>query len=167
MEAYGVIGWCSCFISSPWGVFPYKALSIVHQIVIAIAANMLVDILLIVHRQMKDQLIQCYSPFIPQQMVRLLACIYRRLHGKKRKTNKAFVGVKCGRQVNIYSFAVHCDRMWPSTRWHIICTGLNNVSYVQFQSVGDFIHEPRCSKFVVRLQTSKEYEGGVRGPVGL
>lgn len=91
MEAYGVIGWCSCFISSPWGVFPCKALSIVHGIVIAIAANMLVDILLIIHRKIKDQLIQCYYPFIPQQMVRLLACIYRWLHEKKRKTNKALV----------------------------------------------------------------------------
>ena len=160
MEAYGVIGWCSCFISSPWGVFPYKALSIVHQIVIAIAANMLVDILLIVHRQMKDQLIQCYSPFIPQQMVRLLACIYRRLHGKKRKTNKAFVGVKCGWQVNICSFAVRCDRIWPSTRWHRIYTGSGNMPYIQLKAVGDFIPKPRCSKFVVGLQTNKEWERG-------
>ena len=33
------------------------------------------------------------------------------------------------------------------------------MSYVQFQSVGDFIPEPRCSKFAVGLQTSKEWEG--------
>ena len=26
------------------------------------------------------------------------------------------VGAKYGQQVNIYSFAVHYDRMWPSTR---------------------------------------------------
>ena len=39
--------------------------------------------------------------------------------------------------------------------------------YVQFQSVGDFIPEPRCSKFAVGLQTSGSKIGGVRGPVRL
>ena len=38
--------------------------------------------------------------------------------------------------------------------------------YFQFESVGDFIPEPRCSKFAVGLQTSGNKEGGVRGPVG-
>ena len=38
---------------------------------------------------------------------------------------------------------------------------------VQFESVGDFIPEPRCSEFVVWLQTSGNKTGGVRGPVGL
>ena len=47
----------------------------------------------------------------------------------------------------------------------MIYTGSGNVPYIQFQSVGDFIPEPRCLKFVVGLQTSKEWEGGVRGPV--
>ena len=39
--------------------------------------------------------------------------------------------------------------------------------YVQFESVGDFIPEPRCSKFAVGLQTSGSKMGGVRGLVGL
>ena len=38
--------------------------------------------------------------------------------------------------------------------------------YIQFRSVGDFIPEPRCSKFAVGLQTSGNKEG-VTGPVGL
>ena len=41
------------------------------------------------------------------------------------------------------------------------------MAYVQFESVGDFIPELRCSKFVVGLQTSGNKMGGVRGPVGL
>ena len=49
----------------------------------------------------------------------------------------------------------------------MIYIGSGNVPYIQFQSVGDFIREPRCSKFAVGLQMSKEWEGGVRGPVGL
>ena len=39
--------------------------------------------------------------------------------------------------------------------------------YVQFESVGDFIPEPRCSKFAVGLQTKGRKMGGARGPVGL
>ena len=39
--------------------------------------------------------------------------------------------------------------------------------YVQFESVGDFIPEPRCSKFAVGLQTRGSKMGGARGPVGL
>ena len=39
--------------------------------------------------------------------------------------------------------------------------------YVQFESVGDFIPEPRCSKFAVGLQTRRRKMGGTRGPVGL
>ena len=39
--------------------------------------------------------------------------------------------------------------------------------YVQFESVGDFIPEPRCSKFAVGLQTEGRKMGGTRGPVGL
>ena len=57
--------------------------------------------------------------------------------------------------------------MWPNTQWHRIYTGLGNRPYVQLRSVGDFISELRCSKFAVGLQKSKEWEGGVRGPVGL
>ena len=38
--------------------------------------------------------------------------------------------------------------------------------YVQFESVGDFIPEPRCSKFVVGLQTRRRKMGDIRGPVG-
>ena len=41
------------------------------------------------------------------------------------------------------------------------------MSYVQFESVDDFILEPRCSKFVVGLQTEERKMGGTRGPVGL
>ena len=40
-------------------------------------------------------------------------------------------------------------------------------AYVQCGSVGDFIPEPRCSKFAVGLQTSGNKKGGVRGLVGL
>ena len=39
--------------------------------------------------------------------------------------------------------------------------------YVQFESVGDFIPEPRYSKFAVGLQTRMRKMGGTRGPVGL
>ena len=39
--------------------------------------------------------------------------------------------------------------------------------YVQFESVGDFIPEPRCSKFAVGLQMEGRKMGGARGPVGL
>ena len=36
---------------------------------------------------------------------------------------------------------------------------------VQFESVGDFIPEPRCLKFVVGLQTRRRKMEGIRGPV--
>ena len=49
--------------------------------------------------------------------------------------------------------------MWPSTQWHRVYTGLDNVPYVQFQSVGDFILEPKRSKFAVGLQTSGNEKG--------
>ena len=39
--------------------------------------------------------------------------------------------------------------------------------YVQFESVGDFIPEPRCSKFAVGLQTRGRKMGGARGPIRL
>ena len=39
--------------------------------------------------------------------------------------------------------------------------------YIQFESVGDFIPKPRCSKFVVGLQTRRRKMGGTRSPVGL
>ena len=70
-----------------------------------------------------------------------------------------FVGAKSDQLVNICHFAVRCDRMWPSTQWHMIYTGLGNVPYVQFQLVGDFIPEPRCLKFAVGLQTSGNKKG--------
>ena len=34
-----------------------------------------------------------------------------------------------------------------------VYTGSGNVPYVQFELIGDFISEPRCSKFAVGLQT--------------
>ena len=46
-------------------------------------------------------------------------------------------------------------------------TGLGNVTYVQFESVGDFIPEPRCSKFALGLQTEGRKMGDTRGPVRL
>ena len=46
-------------------------------------------------------------------------------------------------------------------------TGSGNVPYVQFGSVGDFILEPRCSKFDVGLQMEGRKMDGTRGPVGL
>ena len=36
----------------------------------------------------------------------------------------------------------------------MVYTGLDKVPYVQFESVSDFIPEPKCSKFAVGLQTS-------------
>ena len=39
--------------------------------------------------------------------------------------------------------------------------------YVQFKSVGDFIPEPKCSKFAVGLQKEGRKMGGTRGPVEL
>ena len=41
------------------------------------------------------------------------------------------------------------------------------MSYVQFESVGDFIPEPRCSEFAVGLQIEGRKMGGTRGLVGL
>ena len=38
--------------------------------------------------------------------------------------------------------------------------------YVQFESVDDFIPEPRCSKFAVGLQTRGREMGCTRGSVG-
>ena len=49
----------------------------------------------------------------------------------------------------------------------MVYIGSSNVSYVQFESVGDFIPELRCSKFAVGLQTSGNKKGGVEGPVRL
>ena len=77
------------------------------------------------------------------------------------------VGAKSKQQVNIYSFAVRCDRIWPSTQWHRVYTDLGNMLYVQFKSVGDFIPEPRCSKFAVGLQTRRRKMGCMRGPIRL
>ena len=56
-----------------------------------------------------------------------------------------------------------------SVRLWILSLTLRNTNkpYVQFESVGDFIPEPRCSKFVVGLQTRGSKMGGARGPVGL
>ena len=65
------------------------------------------------------------------------------------------VGTESDQLVNICSFAVRCDRRWPSTQCYRNYTGLGNVPYVQFGSVGDFIPEPRCSKFALGLQTSR------------
>ena len=78
------------------------------------------------------------------------------------------VDAESDQRVNIYSFVVRCDRRWPSTQWHRVYTGLGNVPYIQFESVGDFNSEPRCLKFIVGLQT-REREGKMgctRGPVG-
>ena len=41
----------------------------------------------------------------------------------------------------------------------MIYTGSGNVPYVQSGSVGDFIPEPRCSKFVVGVQTRRRKKG--------
>ena len=49
----------------------------------------------------------------------------------------------------------------------MIYTGSGNMSYVQFESVGDFIPEPRCSKFAMGLQMEGSKMEGARGPVGL
>ena len=44
--------------------------------------------------------------------------------------------------------------------------GSGNVPYIQFESVGDFIPEPRCSKSAVGLQTRRRKMGCTRDPVG-
>ena len=49
----------------------------------------------------------------------------------------------------------------------MVYTGSGNMPYVQFESVGDFVLEPRCSKFAVGLQMEGRKMGGTRGPVGL
>ena len=49
----------------------------------------------------------------------------------------------------------------------MVYTGSGNVPYVQFESVSDFIPEPRCSKFAVGLQTRRRKTGGTRGLVRL
>ena len=49
----------------------------------------------------------------------------------------------------------------------MVYTSSGNVPYVKFESVGDFIPEPRCSKFAVGLQTEESKMGGARGPVRL
>ena len=71
-----------------------------------------------------------------------------------------YVGAESDQHVNIYSFAVRCDQMWPSTQWHRVYTGSGNMPYVQFESVDDFIPEPTCSKFAMGLQTSRNEKGG-------
>ena len=55
-------------------------------------------------------------------------------------------------------------KILPAERGH---TGSGNVPYVQFESVDDFIPEPRCSKFAVGLQTRRRKMEGTGGPVGL
>ena len=47
----------------------------------------------------------------------------------------------------------------------MVYTGSGNVMYVQFESVGDFIPESRCSKFAVGLQTRRRKMGCTGGPV--
>ena len=69
------------------------------------------------------------------------------------------VSAESDQQVNICSFAVRCDQRWPITQWHRIYTSSDNVPYVQFESVGDFIPKPRCSKFAVGLQMSRNEKG--------
>ena len=51
----------------------------------------------------------------------------------------------------------------------MVYTDSDNVPYVQFESVGDFIPEPRCSKFAVGLQTEGKKMGvqEVRSDSGL
>ena len=54
----------------------------------------------------------------------------------------------------------------------MVYTGLGNVPYIQFELVGDFIPEPRYSKFAVGLQMRRRKMGlqevrsnsGQRGP---
>ena len=41
----------------------------------------------------------------------------------------------------------------------MIYIGSGNMPYVQFQSIDDFIPEPRCSKFAVGLQTNRNEKG--------
>ena len=51
----------------------------------------------------------------------------------------------------------------------MVYTGLGNVPYVQFESIGNFIPESRYSKFVVGLQTEGRKTGvqEVRSDFGL
>ena len=74
------------------------------------------------------------------------------------------VGAESDQLVNICSFAVRCDWRWPNTQWQRVYTGSDNVPYVQFGSVGDFIPEPRCSKSAVGLQNGKEKDGAYERP---
>ena len=51
----------------------------------------------------------------------------------------------------------------------MVYTSSGNMPYVQFESVGDFIPEPRCTKFAVGLQTSVNKMGVLEvrsAPVG-
>ena len=41
----------------------------------------------------------------------------------------------------------------------MVYIGSGNVPDVQFESVGDFIPEPRCLKFAVGLQTNRNEKG--------
>ena len=50
-----------------------------------------------------------------------------------------FVGAESDQHVNICSFAIRCDRRWPSTQLHRVYTGSGNMPYVQLRLVGDFI----------------------------
>ena len=49
----------------------------------------------------------------------------------------------------------------------MVYTGSGKMSYAQFESVDDFIPEPRCSKFAVGLQARRRKMGDTRDPVGL
>ena len=101
-----------------------------------------------------------------------LNCLWRKSKGRclwpslLMTLGSSGVGAESDQQVNICSFAVHCDRRWPSTQWHRVYTGLGNVPYVQSGSVGDFISEPRCSKFTVGLQMRRRKMRCIRGSVG-
>ena len=75
-------------------------------------------------------------------------------------------GAESDQQVNICSLTVRCDQRWLSTQCHRVYTRSGNVPYVQLESVGDFIPEPRCSKFAVGLQTRRRRMGGTRAPIG-
>ena len=49
---------------------------------------------------------------------------------------------------------------------YVVIGGGLALNGIRFESVGDFIPEPRCSKFVVGLQTRRRKMGCIRGPVG-
>ena len=72
------------------------------------------------------------------------------------KTSMHSVGVESDQQVNIYSFAVCCDRRWPSTQGHRVYTGSGGLDGVR---VFHTLYHRQVAPLVERTQPMWKYNG--------